>query len=193
VYPANFEYFAPTSVDEALTILERFGDDGKVLAGGMSLIPVMKLRFAAPRALVDINRVGGLDGLTTGGGVTIEALVRHRTCERAEALKGRYGVLGDAARQIADPIVRNLGTVCGSLAHADPQGDWGSVMLAVRAELVARGGSGERAIPIDETAKNSTSHGRGCSQGRSRRLSSPTRSSPRCASPIRGSVRAGRI
>src|ERR671936_499000 len=74
----------------------------------------------------------------------------HRTCERSETLRGRYGVLGDAARQIADPIVRNLGTVCGSLAHADPQGDWGSVMLAVRAEVVARGGSGERTIPIDE-------------------------------------------
>jgi carbon-monoxide dehydrogenase medium subunit len=110
----------------------------------------MKLRFAAPRALVDINRIAGLDGLATGGGITIEALVRHKTCERAEALKGRYGVLGDAARQIADPIVRNLGTVCGSLAHADPQGDWGSAMLAVRAEVVARNAHGERTIPIDE-------------------------------------------
>jgi aerobic carbon-monoxide dehydrogenase medium subunit len=150
VYPPNFEYFAPATLDEALSTLERFGDEGKVLAGGMSLIPVMKLRVAAPRALVDINRIGGLDGLAADNGLTIGALVRHKTCEKSELLRGRYGVLGDAARQIADPIVRNLGTVCGSLAHADPQGDWGSVMLAVRAEVVARGPDGERAIPIDD-------------------------------------------
>jgi aerobic carbon-monoxide dehydrogenase medium subunit len=150
VYPPNFEYFAPATVDEALSTLERFDGDGKVLAGGMSLIPVMKLRVTAPSALVDINRIGGLDGLTEGDGLTIGALVRHKACEKSDLLRGRYGVLGDAARQIADPVVRNLGTVCGSLAHADPQGDWGSVMLAVRAEVVARGPDGERTIPIDE-------------------------------------------
>jgi carbon-monoxide dehydrogenase medium subunit len=150
VYPPNFEYFAPATLDEALSTLERFGDEGKVLAGGMSLIPVMKLRFAAPRALVDINRVDGLDHLAVNGGITIGALVRHKTAEKSELLRGKYGVLGDAAKQIADPIVRNLGTVCGSLAHADPQGDWGSVMLALRAEVVARGPDGERTIPIDD-------------------------------------------
>jgi carbon-monoxide dehydrogenase medium subunit len=150
VYPPNFEYFAPATLDEALSTLEQFGDDGKVLAGGMSLIPVMKLRFAAPRALVDINRIDGLDQLTAGDGLRIGALVRHKTCEKSELLRGRYGVLGDAAKQIADPIVRNLGTVCGSLAHADPQGDWGSVMLAVGAEVVVRGPDGERTIPIDD-------------------------------------------
>jgi carbon-monoxide dehydrogenase medium subunit len=80
----------------------------------------------------------------------IGALVRHKTCEQSNLLKGKYGALGDAAPQISDPIVRNLGTVAGSLAHADPQGDWGSVMLAVRAEVVARGEDGERTIPIDE-------------------------------------------
>jgi carbon-monoxide dehydrogenase medium subunit len=117
----------------------------------MSLIPVMKLRFAAPRALVDINRIGGLDTLAEEGGrLRIGALVRHKTCERSDLLKGRYGALGDAAPMISDPIVRNLGTVAGSLAHADPQGDWGSVMLAVRAEVVARSADGERTIPIDE-------------------------------------------
>ena len=151
MYPASFEYFAPATVDEATSILERYGDEGKVLAGGMSLIPVMKLRFAAPRALVDINRIRGLDGLAEEeGGLHIGALVRHKTCERSELLKGRYGALGDAAPQISDQLVRNLGPVAGSLAHADPQGDWGSVMLAVRAEVVARGSSGERTIPIDE-------------------------------------------
>jgi aerobic carbon-monoxide dehydrogenase medium subunit len=152
VYPANFEYFAPTTLDEALEILERYDEgDAKVLAGGMSLIPVMKLRFAAPRALVDINRIGGLDTLAEEDGrLRIGALVRHKDCERSELLKGKYGALGDAAPQISDPIVRNLGTVAGSLAHADPQGDWGSVMLAVRAEVVARANGSERTIPIDE-------------------------------------------
>lgn len=151
MYPARFEYFAPTTLDEALEILGRYGDEAKVLAGGMSLIPVMKLRFAAPRALVDINRIGGLDELAEeDGGLRIGALVRHKTCEQSELLKGKFGALGDAAPQIADPIVRNLGTVAGSLAHADPQGDWASVMLAVRAEVVARGNGGERTIPIDE-------------------------------------------
>jgi carbon-monoxide dehydrogenase medium subunit len=150
MYPASFEYFAPTTLDEAIETLERYGDEGKVLAGGMSLIPVMKLRVSQPRALVDINRIGGLDALTEDNGLRIGALVRHKTAERSELLKGRYGALGDAAPQIADPVVRNLGTVAGSLVHADPQGDWGSVMLAVRAELVARGPDGERTIPIDE-------------------------------------------
>jgi aerobic carbon-monoxide dehydrogenase medium subunit len=150
VYPASFEYFAPTTLDEALEILERYGDEGKVLAGGMSLIPVMKLRIARPRALVDINRIEGLDRLTADGDLRIGALVRHKTAERSELLKGRYGALGDAAPLISDPIVRNLGTVAGSLAHADPQGDWGSVMLAVRAEVVAQGSHSERTIPIDD-------------------------------------------
>lgn len=151
MYPPSFEYFAPTTLDEALDILDRYGDEAKVLAGGMSLIPVMKLRIAQPSVLVDINRIQGLDGLTEDGdGLRIGALVRHKTAEKSDQLKGKYGVLGDAAPQIADPVVRNLGTVAGSLVHADPQGDWGSVMLAVRGELVARSGEGERTIPIDE-------------------------------------------
>jgi carbon-monoxide dehydrogenase medium subunit len=152
VYPASFEYFAPTTLDEALEILGRYDEgEAKVLAGGMSLIPVMKLRFATPSALVDINRIGGLDTLAEDDGqLRIGALVRHKTCERSALLKDKYGVLGDAAPQISDPIVRNLGTVAGSLAHADPQGDWGSVMLAARARVVARGPDGERSIPIDE-------------------------------------------
>jgi len=151
VYPASFEYFAPTTLDEALEILERFGDEAKVLAGGQSLIPLLKLRVAAPSALVDINRIEGLGELgERDGQLRIGALVRHRTCERSDLLKERYGVLGATAPQVSDPIVRNLGTVCGSVAHADPQGDWGSALLAIGAEVIARGPSGERAIPIDE-------------------------------------------
>ena len=151
MYPATFEYHAPTSIEEALSLLERYGDEGKVLAGGMSLIPLMKLRFAAPGALVDINRIEGLDGLTEADGqLRIGALVRHKACERSELLRGRYGTLGAAAPQISDPIVRNLGTVCGSLAHADPQGDWGSALLATGAEVVAQSSGGTRTIPIQE-------------------------------------------
>jgi carbon-monoxide dehydrogenase medium subunit len=150
VYPSRFEYCAPTTVDEALSILERYGDEAKVLAGGQSLIPLMKLRFAAPRALVDVNRIQGLDGLSEeADGLRIGALVRHKACERSQLLRDRYRMLADAAPQISDPIVRNMGTVAGSLAHADPQGDWGSVMLAAGAQLVARGPGGERTIPIE--------------------------------------------
>lgn len=150
MYPASFEYFAPASLDEALSVLERYGDEAKVLAGGQSLIPLMKLRFASPRALVDLNRIGGLDQLYEDSGfLNIGALVRHKTCERSELLRGRYGVLGDAAPQISDPLVRNLGTVAGSLAHADPQGDWGSALLAAGAQVQARGPGGTRTIPLE--------------------------------------------
>lgn len=151
MYPASFEYFAPATVDEALAILSEHGEDAKVLAGGQSLIPLMKLRFASPAVVVDINRIPGLDGIAVdAGALRIGALVRHAACERSPLLRGGYRLLKDAAPQIADPLVRNRGTVCGSLAHADPQGDWGAVMLAARAEVVARGPQGSRTIPIDE-------------------------------------------
>jgi carbon-monoxide dehydrogenase medium subunit len=151
MYPASFEYFAPTTLDEALGLLQEHGEDAKVLAGGQSLIPLMKLRFAAPRVIVDINGLSELGQLEQeDGGLRIGALVRHKTCEKSELLQGRYGTLGDAAPMISDPIVRNLGSVGGSLAHADPQGDWGSVMLAMRAEITAQGPNGTRTIPIDE-------------------------------------------
>jgi carbon-monoxide dehydrogenase medium subunit len=151
MYPASFDYFAPTTLDEALALLEEYGEDAKVLAGGQSLIPLMKLRFASPRALVDINGVSELGELEEqDGSLRIGALVRHKACERSELLRGRWATMGDAAPLISDPIVRNLGTVGGSLAHADPQGDWGSVMLAMRAEITVRGPNGTRTIPIDE-------------------------------------------
>jgi carbon-monoxide dehydrogenase medium subunit len=152
MYPASFEYVVPASLEEAVDALGRYEDEAKVLAGGMSLIPLMKLRFAAPRALVDINRLPGLDTLAAGdGGLRIGALVRHKACERSELLGGgRWGTLGAAAPLISDPIIRNQGTVCGSLAHADPQGDWGSALLAMRAEVVAQGPDGTRTIGLDE-------------------------------------------
>jgi aerobic carbon-monoxide dehydrogenase medium subunit len=151
MYPGRFEYHAPATLDEALAALDRYGDEAKVLAGGQSLIPLMKLRFASPRALVDINRVPGLDGLAEEGGeLRMGALVRHKECERSSMLGARWGVLGDAAPQISDPLVRNLGTVAGSLAHADPQGDWGSALMAAGARVVARGSGGSREIALDD-------------------------------------------
>ncbi len=151
MYPAAFEYHAPTSLEETLAILERYAGEAKVLAGGQSLIPAMKLRIAAPHGLVDINRIESLDVLDEADGrLRIGALVRHKTCERSELLRGRYRVLGDTAPQISDPIVRNLGTVCGSLAHADPQGDWGAALLALGAEVVLLSTRGERTIALDD-------------------------------------------
>jgi carbon-monoxide dehydrogenase medium subunit len=111
----------------------------------------MKLRFASPGVVVDINRIPGLDHLDEQEGeLRIGALVRHKACERLHLSTGRFRVIGDAAPQVSDPLVRNRGTVCGSLAHADPQGDWGSVMIAARAKVVARGPGGSRTIPVDE-------------------------------------------
>jgi carbon-monoxide dehydrogenase medium subunit len=151
MYPASFEYYAPTTLDEALSVLERYGDEAKVLAGGQSLIPLMKLRFASPRALVDLNGIDGHDQLYEDNGMlNIGALVRHKTCERSDLLRSRYAVLADAAPQISDPIVRNRGTVAGSLAHADPQGDWGSALLAAGAQVQVQGPDGSRAIPLND-------------------------------------------
>jgi aerobic carbon-monoxide dehydrogenase medium subunit len=153
VYPASFEYVAPTTLDDAFAHLDAHGDDGKVLAGGQSLIPLMKLRFAVPAVLVDINHVGDLGDTIRAGadGLVIGARVRHKDCERSDHLRGRYGALGRAAPQISDPIVRDHGTVCGSLAHADPQGDWGSVLLAAGAEVAIRGpGGASRTSSIDD-------------------------------------------
>ncbi len=152
MYPPRFEYFLPGSVDEAVSILQRFGDEAKVLAGGQSLIPLMKLRLAAPRGLIDINRIDGLDRLSQDNGrLRIGALVRHKDCERSTLLRrARYRALGDAAPHISDPLVRNLGTVAGSVAHADPQGDWGTVLLAVGADVEAAGPRGTRTIPIED-------------------------------------------
>ncbi len=150
MFPADFEYHCPTSVDEALALLaER--SDAKVLAGGQSLIPLMKLRFAVPAVVVDVNRLPGLDGLEeVDGSLRIGALVRNRTIERSSLLAQRYPTLAAAAPLISDPVVRNQGTLVGSLCHADPQGDWASVLLALGGQVVARSAGGQRSIPIEE-------------------------------------------
>jgi aerobic carbon-monoxide dehydrogenase medium subunit len=145
--PAAFDYRAPTSLQEALEVLREHGDEAKVMAGGQSLIPLLKLRFATPGVVVDIARVPGLTGVTTDAEtLRVGALTRHVDIERDAELDARCRILRDTAPQIADPLVRNRGTVGGSLCHADPAGDWGAVMLALDAQLVATSATGERVI-----------------------------------------------
>jgi carbon-monoxide dehydrogenase medium subunit len=150
MFPARFEYARPSALQEALDVLAEQGEQAKVLAGGQSLIPLMKLRFASPGMLVDINDCGlrGID--EAGGTMTIGALTRHNELAASTLLENRLPLMSSAAPQIADPLVRNLGTIGGSLAHADPGGDWASVMLALNAEVVARSSSGERTVPIGD-------------------------------------------
>ena len=151
MYPPAFNYSAPTSVEEVLATLAEEGDGARVLAGGQSLIPMMKLRLASPSYLVDINNVSGLDYIDDANGhIRIGALVRHNDIVDSDVVSASNHAMASAAPWIADPLVRNRGTVCGSVAHCDPEGDWNSVMLAARAEVVAQSSSGERVIPIDD-------------------------------------------
>ena len=148
--PASFRYAAPTSVDEAVELL-RAHADAKVLAGGHSLLPLMKLRLANPPVLVDINRIPGLDFIREDGGrLRIGALARHVDFERSALIRDRYPLLYETACGIGDPLVRNRGTMAGAVAHADPAADWPAALLATGAEVVAVGAHGERTIPISE-------------------------------------------
>ncbi|HZA40984.1 MAG TPA: xanthine dehydrogenase family protein subunit M [Actinomycetota bacterium] len=151
MFPSAFEYTAADSLDQALAVLAERGDEAKVLAGGQSLIPLLKLRFAAPAMLLDVNRVPGLNGVSEeGDSVTVGALERHNAVAGSDVLKRTLPLITSAAPQVADPLVRNLGTIGGSLAHADPAGDWGSVMLALNAELVLQSASGERTVAASD-------------------------------------------
>ncbi|MGQ0678876.1 MAG: FAD binding domain-containing protein [Actinomycetota bacterium] len=151
MYPPPFEYVAPYSLEEALRIKASLGDEGKILSGGMSLIPLMKLRFASPAVIIDINNVPGLDSIgEDGGGLRVGALVRYRTIVRTEILKSRYPTMAAVGPQVADPVVRNRGTLVGSLCHADPQGDWGATMMALNGSVIAASLQGTREIPIDQ-------------------------------------------
>jgi carbon-monoxide dehydrogenase medium subunit len=151
VIPGDFEYHAPASVEEAVSLLQRLGDEAKVLAGGHSLVPAMRFRLAQPQHLVDINRIGGLSYIREEGGVLrIGALTRESELEHSALVRQRYPLLADAGRVIADPLVRNRGTIGGNLAHADPANDHPAVMLAYGATVVARGPGGAREIAIDD-------------------------------------------
>jgi aerobic carbon-monoxide dehydrogenase medium subunit len=143
--PAEFEYVAPRSVDDAIQALSDGGEEAKLLAGGHSLLPLMKLRLAAPSLLVDLRRIGDLRGVKRNGGVSVGALTTHA----AVAGEG-LGLLSAAAETIADPQVRHRGTIGGSLAHGDPASDLPAVVMAAEATIVARGTGGEREIPAGE-------------------------------------------
>jgi carbon-monoxide dehydrogenase medium subunit len=152
MYPSRFRYEAPRSLAEAISLLADGDGEAKVLAGGQSLVPLMKLRFATPELLVDINNIGGLDyhREDSDGTLRIGALCRHADLERSALLPGKQPTMAAAAPLIADPIVRNRGTLVGSLCHADPQGDWASVMVALGGSVVAEGRNGRREIPVSD-------------------------------------------
>ena len=150
MFPAAFDYAAPASLADALALLKQRGDDAKIMAGGQSLIPMLKLRFAQPALVIDIGRLPAMNGIARHNGhLSIGALARHVDIERNADLPKLCPILLDTVHWISDPLVRNRGTMAGSVCHADPSGDWGSVMLALGASLIARSEAGERVIPAD--------------------------------------------
>ena len=152
MYPSRFAYDAPASVAEAVAILDRSNGEAKVMAGGQSLIPMLKLRFASPERIVDINNIPGLDYMRVDadGTLHIGALVRHEDLEFSEELAKTHPTLASAAALGADPLVRTRGTFVGSVCHADPQGDWAATMIALGGRIVAQGPNGRREIAMKD-------------------------------------------
>jgi carbon-monoxide dehydrogenase medium subunit len=149
--PPRFEYLAPTTLDEAISLLHNYGPSAKILAGGQSLIPLMKLQLATPSHIMDLNRVPGLAYIREEGGqLRIGGLTREVDLEESELVRTRYPIIQDTVTVIADPLVRNLATVGGNLAHGDPANDHPATMLALGAEVVAVGPAGERTIPMPD-------------------------------------------
>jgi aerobic carbon-monoxide dehydrogenase medium subunit len=149
--PGSFDYLAAHSVNEAVALLDQHGEDAKVLAGGQSLIPLLRFRLASPSILIDINRIDGLEYLReTNGTLHIGALTRESELDNSSLIRERYPILFDTSTVVADPVVRNWATVGGNIAHADPANDHPATMLAMGARIVAVGPSGERVLPIEE-------------------------------------------
>jgi carbon-monoxide dehydrogenase medium subunit len=149
--PGKFDYLVPQTLAEAVSLLNQHGDEAKILAGGQSLIPAMRFRLALPEILIDINRIEGLNYIREENGyLAIGAMTREAELDASPLIRQKYTLLADTAKVIADPLVRNMATVGGNLAHADPANDHPATMLAYGAELVAVGPGGERLIPIDE-------------------------------------------
>jgi CO/xanthine dehydrogenase FAD-binding subunit len=147
VKPAPFEYHAPTTVDEACALLASL-EDAKVLAGGQSLVPLLNFRLARPAHLVDINRIAGLEGIyERNGGVAVQALARQAGVEDSDVVARVCPLLAEAVRLVAHRVIRNRGTVCGSIAHADPASELPAVLLVLDGQVVARSARGERVIP----------------------------------------------
>jgi aerobic carbon-monoxide dehydrogenase medium subunit len=151
MFPAAFDYQRARTTEDALDILAAHGDDARVLAGGQSLIPAMRFRLARPAVLVDINAVNELDYLRESDAhLVVGALARDHALETAKFIGERYRLLADAAAIVADPVVRQMGTLVGSLCHNDPAGDWPVVALASRAEISVRGKNGTRTVQADD-------------------------------------------
>jgi len=149
--PSNFDYEAPATLGDAIGLLEKYGEEAKILSGGHSLIPMMKLRFASPERLIDINNIPGLSYIKEEKGtVKIGALIREADVEHSELLKKYFPIFADVTKEIADPQVRNRATIAGNLAHGDAANDQPAVMLALRASIVITGSGGSRIVPIDE-------------------------------------------
>src|SRR5262245_5907080 len=149
--PAPFDYHAPTTLSEAIALLQRHGDQAKVLSGGQSLLPLLKLRVGVAGHLVDIGRIPGLDYIKEEDGfLKIGGRTRESELERSESIRLKYPILHDTAQVIADPVVRNRATIGGNLAHADPANDHPATMLALGAEVTATGATGHRTIPIEQ-------------------------------------------
>lgn len=149
--PAAFDYHRADTLADALALLERCGDGAKLLAGGQSLLPLLKLRLGMVTDLVDIGGISGLEYIKEEGGfLKIGAMTRESTVERSELIRSRYPILLDTAAVVADPLVRNRATLGGNLAHADPANDHPATMVALGATVVARAPGGERTIPIDQ-------------------------------------------
>ncbi len=154
MYPAQFEYHSVGTVKEALDLLARHKDDAKLLAGGHSLIPAMKFRLAQPKHVIDIRKVSALSGIKEEGGtLVLGALTTHYAIESSPVVKSKCPVLASVASQIGDPMVRNMGTIGGSLAHADPAADYPAAIIALGAEMVAEGPKGKRTIKADDFFK----------------------------------------
>lgn len=149
--PASFDYYAPASVDEAIQLLQQHGDDAKVLAGGHSLIPLLKLRLTEPAVLVDLGRIPGLSYIrAANGGVAIGALTTHHTLETSDVLKAELPFVAEAASKIGDVQVRNRGTIGGSLVHVDPGADLPAVVIALGGSVVLKGPRGEREVGAED-------------------------------------------
>src|SRR3954468_17171515 len=149
--PAQFDYLTPATLDEALALLAQHADDAKILAGGHSLIPAMKLRLAMPAVLIDIGRIRDLAYIREEGGqIRIGAMTTHFQIEASDRLRDICPILPEAAAQIGDAQVRNRGTIGGSLAHADPAADWPAVMMALDASVVVAGPRGERTVKVEQ-------------------------------------------
>src|SRR5262249_23106195 len=147
--PPSFDYHVPNSVVDAIGMLKKYGSEAKILSGGMSLIPLMKLRLASPAYLIDINRISGLDYIKEKDrSLTIPALVREADLEKTGLISSKYPLLLDTTLVIADPLVRNRATIGGNLAHGDPANDHPATMLALEADIMVVGPQGERKIPI---------------------------------------------